>query len=59
MTETTISVSGVWLRRVGDNAVVAVEIDGRWRDVIIERSEGNFSHIVEVSGIAKATEAKL
>jgi hypothetical protein len=53
-TKETVQVSGVWLRRSGDRVIVAVEIDGLWRDVIVERLDSNFSHIVESSGIRAA-----
>jgi hypothetical protein len=55
----TIAISGVWLRRVGNRAVVAVEVNGQWRDVITEDCDAAFSHIAEISGIAKAPETKL
>lgn len=53
-----ISVSGVMLRRVGDHAVVEVEIDGRWVEVIREALDGNFSHIVEPRGIRRTQAEK-
>lgn len=37
----------VWLRREGDHAIVLVEVDGEWREVIRERYDGQFSHIWE------------
>jgi hypothetical protein len=46
-----IPVSGVWLRKEGERVIVAVEIEGKWIDVITEREEGPFSHIVEPDGI--------
>ena len=46
-----IAVEGVWLVRLGDQAIVRVEIDGRWIDVIEEHIDGSFSHIVEPAGI--------
>lgn len=56
---TAVPISGVWLRRVGDKVIVSVEIDGRWRDVIVEFYDGQFSHIVETSGIESAQETQL
>lgn len=53
-------ITGVWLRREGGesdpkaDAVVLLEIDGRWVEVIRERAAGNFSHICEEGGIRKA-----
>lgn len=49
-----IAISGVWLRREGEDAVVLVEIDGEWRRVIVERVDGSFSHIAERGGIENA-----
>jgi hypothetical protein len=46
-----VPVTGVHLKRVGNRAVVAVEIDGKWVDIIEEHYEGNFSHICEPSGM--------
>lgn len=39
------------LRRSGDYAIVEVERDGQWVEVIREHVESNFSHIVEPLGI--------
>lgn len=50
-TQTPVEVSGIWLQREGDDAVVMVERDGRWIEVIREHVDGPFSHIVEPSGI--------
>lgn len=45
----------IWLRREGDFAVVLVEkTKGVWVEVIRERYDGAFSHIVEPSGIETA-----
>ena len=49
----TIEITGVWLVRLGDKAIVRVEIDGRWIDVIEEHAEGSFSHIAETGGILR------
>jgi hypothetical protein len=49
-----IPITGVWLRRIGDEAQVLVEIDGKWRMCVTEPLDGNFSHIVEPSGIIKS-----
>ncbi len=49
-----ISVSGVWLRRVGDDIQVLVETNGRWKLVITELMDGQISHIVEPAGIKNA-----
>lgn len=40
-------VNPVWLRREGDHAVVSVEIDGQWVEVIRELIQSPFSHIWE------------
>jgi hypothetical protein len=52
--EPPIGITGVWLRRRGDDAEVLVEVDGVWRLVIAEYYDGAFSHITEQSGIRKA-----
>lgn len=43
----------IWLRRVGIHAVVYVEFDGQWVEVIREPVDCPFSHIVEPSGISR------
>ena len=40
-------VTAVWLKHIGDQVQVSVEIDGVWRLVIEEFHEGPFSHIAE------------
>lgn len=54
---TAISVTGVWLRGDGADAVVLVEVNGAWVEVIREylgHPDGIWpaSHIVESRGIA-------
>jgi hypothetical protein len=50
-----VEVTGIWLLRVtGQGIVVRAEIDGRWVDVISERFDGEFSHIVEPGGMLTA-----
>lgn len=46
-----IAVSGVELRREGDWAVVLVEIDGEYHEVMREYVESNFDHHVSAGGI--------
>jgi hypothetical protein len=55
----TVEISGVWLRRSGDSIIVAVELDGKWHDVITENQDANFSHITEPSSILAAAETPL
>ena len=52
--KTPLSITAVWLRRIGDNVEVLAEFDGEWRKVITEHHEGNFSHIVESAGMRRA-----
>jgi hypothetical protein len=47
----TISVSGIWLRKIGDQVEVLAEVDGSWLKVITEHQDGFFSHIVGPAGI--------
>jgi len=52
--ETVILIQGVWLRRIGDVVEMLVQINNEWRLCAAEPLDGNFSHIVEPSGIASA-----
>lgn len=56
--EPAVSVTGVRLTREGDYAVVSVEINKTWVPVIREHYDGNYSHIVEPSGIRACAEGK-
>lgn len=47
-------ITGISLTRVGDRAVVRIEVGGVWIDLISEPLDSPFSHIVNESGIAKA-----
>jgi hypothetical protein len=49
-----IKITGVSLYRIGKDAIVSLEIGGRWVEVIRERADANYSHICEEGGIAKA-----
>lgn len=48
-----VEISGIWLRRMGDNIEVLAEVDGVWKLVIVEYFDGNISHIVETGGITR------
>lgn len=50
----SVGVTGIHLKRIGDYVIVSAEIGGRWVDVINERHDGSFSHIVEPGGMLKA-----
>lgn len=54
-----ITISGVMLRRSSDYAIVEVEYNGVWREVIREFVESPFSHIVEPSGMRDAPLSEL
>ena len=54
ITKPPIGITGIWLLREGDDAVVMAEVDGEWRRVIVERLDGWFSHIVEQFAIQNA-----
>jgi hypothetical protein len=54
----SVSVQGVMLRRSGSDAIVEVEIEGKWVEVIREQADANYSHIVEPHGIRNAVEGK-
>jgi hypothetical protein len=49
--KTTVAITGVHLYRVGAQAIVAVEINGRWIPVIHEAADNAYSHIVGIHGI--------
>lgn len=48
--------NAVWLVAEGDYAIVKIEVDGKWIEIIRERLDSPFSHIVEPSGIQNAIE---
>ena len=50
----SIAVQGIHLFRLGEHVIVSVEVDGKWVEVIRERRDGSFSHIVEPGGIREA-----
>jgi hypothetical protein len=45
--KSSFPVSGIWLRRIGDEVHVLFEHEGHWYSGITEHVEGNFSHIME------------
>lgn len=47
-----VEISGVHLSTVGQHVIVAVEIQGQWIEIIRERKDNAYSHIVEAYGIA-------
>jgi hypothetical protein len=53
-TQTPVQISGLMLRRSGDHAIVEIEIEGRWVEVIREFIDAPFSHIVEPGGMRAA-----
>jgi hypothetical protein len=46
-----VPVMGIRLRKEGSHTIVDAEIGGEWTEIIRERSDGEFCHIVEASGI--------
>lgn len=42
------------LRRRDPHVILEIEIDGKWHEIIRERLDSNFGHIIEPSGIAAA-----
>lgn len=54
-----IAVTGIWLKNIGTDVIVEAEIEGQWVEVIRERSDGIFSHIVEPGGMLNAYLANL
>lgn len=51
MKDESIPIMGIRLKKDADYTVVDAEIGGTWIEVIRERSDGEFCHIVEPSGI--------
>lgn len=49
--QTPIAVEGIWLVREGDFALVRVQLDGKWIEIIKEHLDGPFSHICEPNGV--------
>ena len=54
-----VAVTGIWLVRIGNEAIVRAEIDGAWVDVIREGFDGSYSHIVEPGGMRRARDKAL
>lgn len=48
----------ILLRREGDMAIVEVEINNKWVEVIREHLDSNFSHCVHPLGILECVEGK-
>ena len=47
----------LWLRTEGDNAVLLIEVEkGKWVELIRERLDSPFSHVIEPAGIEHAIE---
>lgn len=62
-----IAITGTWLRTIGGNVQLLVEVDGRWRLVnnepLLDGADTVINHITEPCGIEKCqldpvTEAK-
>lgn len=49
-----VIITGIHLLKESGCAVVKVEMNGRWVEVIRENAALNFSHIVEPGGMMKA-----
>jgi hypothetical protein len=49
-----VPITGIMLRNEGDYTIVEAEIGASWIEVIRERSDGPFSHIVEPTGMLAA-----
>lgn len=55
-TQKPVAITAVYLKTIGDRAIVEVEIDGAWVEVINNHYDGDniISHIVEANGIRRA-----
>ena len=49
--EHPISITAIWLRKIGDYTEVLFEKDEEWFLAIREPSESNFSHLLEANGM--------
>lgn len=54
MTNDYVPVMGIRLRKIGAYTAVDAEIGGTWVEVIRERSDSEFCHIVEQNGIMES-----
>lgn len=54
--KTNMDISAIKLVRLGDDAVVLIESNGYWSEVIREPYDACYSHIVEEGGMRKAIE---
>lgn len=52
MTNTTYN--ALHLRAEGDYAILSIEVNGTWIELIRERLDSPFSHIIEPAGIQTA-----
>lgn len=46
-----VEISAIHLSTVGEHVLVAVEIQGKWIEIIRERKDNAYSHIVEAHAI--------
>jgi hypothetical protein len=46
----------LFLRAEGDYAILEIEVNGKWIQLIKERLDSPFSHIIEPSGIQREIE---
>lgn len=53
MPKEPVTISGLMLRAEGNDAIVELEIDGKWHKIVACDMRGSFSHIVEPLGIRK------
>jgi hypothetical protein len=54
MNKTSVGITAIWLRNLGDRLIVEVEIDGKWISVMDDFGgpmEFAVSHIVEARGV--------
>lgn len=46
-----VYVTGIWLRRIGNDIEVLAQISGEWVPLISEHYQNSMSHIIEPLGI--------
>ncbi len=50
----TMNKNALWLVAEGEYVILKIEVNGKWIELIKERLDAPFSHIIEPAGIEKA-----
>lgn len=49
--KTSVIITAIWTRRIGDKVQTLVEIDGVWRLALEDFADNSYSHIAEGRGV--------